>query len=63
MKLIAQRMDLVLFFQNEGYSELLSRVLMKPYQQTLVAHLKKIDEINHSSVVELKIEQAIEIAT
>ena len=56
-------MDIVSFLQNEGYSKILSRVLMKPYQQTLISHLKNSHELNDNSITGLSISRAIEIAT
>ena len=55
-------MDVVSFLHNEGHSEILSKVLMKPYQLTLISHLKNSHELNDKSITELPINKAIEIA-
>lgn len=61
-KIIAERMDVVSFIQNEGNSGILAHLLMRPYQLVLIAHLKKSHELSDKAIAELSINQAVQIA-
>ena len=61
MEIVADRMDVANIIKNECYLDVLSQVLIKPYQQKLISHFKKKKDDETNLAFAIPITGAVDI--